>query len=202
MSKPKTAEAAVSGALDRFLQTLGIMDIVSGGLIIYAVWLLTKTDNNMWTELKTAFEFVDVALLAIAAIVAGRTFTLMVEVLHGVGLAVVDIVYEYEKKYEELLSEYSITGIPMWFAANLLADVAPASFQEYVKSRENAQYSLSFALLSLIFSYLLSYWILIIVAALLLRYVLELFAIYERMLSGLSWAMEKEPENDGPPPAS
>ena len=80
--KPEDAAAEAKGLADQFVQTLGLVDLIIGGLALYWSRLWFGADVTRFLE-TTGYPWLDIALLACAAAFVGKIVSLVAELAAG-----------------------------------------------------------------------------------------------------------------------
>ena len=80
--KPEDAAAEAKGLADQFVQTLGLVDLIIGGLALYWSRLWFGTGVARFLE-PTGYPWLDIALLACGAAFVGKIVSLLAEVAAG-----------------------------------------------------------------------------------------------------------------------
>src|ERR1044072_6333186 len=90
MAEEKDKEASeAKGAVDQFVRTLGLMDIIIGALILY--WIFLWFDAALPTYFKsTGSQTINIALLICAAAIVGKMLTSVAYLI----IALIEIVIE------------------------------------------------------------------------------------------------------------
>lgn len=156
MAEPEgDVKKGVEGLAQDFVATLGLLDLIFGGLLAYCLWLFFGRATGQLFP-TTGIEFVDIALLAGAAALLGRLVSLLAATLMAVA-SLADERYLTETLAPALDKFCDVTDRPgraqiddiADAAAAALAAVAPAQSREVGQIRTNAILAFGAALLAI-----------------------------------------------------